>query len=116
MNDDAEINIFRSLDFIRDNAPAYAKAKATRVYLDEYRKTKKALCMRDAEIAGHKTAATQEREAYAHPEYIELLEGLRAAVEEEERLRWLIVGAQAKISAWQTIEATRRLEAKAFPS
>lgn len=112
MTPEVEINIFRSLDFIRDNAPAYAKAKSERIYLEEFRKSKKALLMRAAEIAGHKTGAAQEREAYAHDEYMALLEGLRAAVEQEEALRWLIVGAQAKIEAWRTIEANRRAEAK----
>jgi len=112
MNSDAEINIFKSLDFLRDNAPAYAKAKSERVYLEEYRKTKKALLMRDAENAGHKSAATQEREAYANPEYLQVLDGLREAVEEEERYRWLMVAAQAKIEAWRTIESSRRYEAK----
>lgn len=112
MTPDGEINIFRSLDFIRDNAPAYAKAKSERVFLEEFRKSKKALLMRDAEIAGHKSAAAQEREAYANPEYLAVLDGLKAAVEQEEALRWLIVGAQAKIEAWRTIEANRRAEAK----
>lgn len=112
MAPDTEFNIFRALDFIRDNAPLYAKAKSERIFLEEYRKSKKALMMREAEQAGHKTAAMQEREAYAHPEYIQVLEGLKCAVEEEERLRWLIVGAQAKIEAWRTIEANRRAEAK----
>lgn len=112
MTPDGEINIFRSLDFIRDNAPAYAKAKSERIYLEEFRKSKKALLMRDAEIAGHKSAVAQEREAYANPEYLAVLEGLKAAVEQEESLRWLIVGAQAKIEAWRTIEANRRAEAK----
>lgn len=112
MAPDTEFNIFRALDFIRDNAPLYAKAKSERIFLEEYRKSKKALMMREAEQAGHKTAAMQEREAYAHPEYVQVLEGLKCAVEEEERLRWLIVGAQAKIEAWRTIEANRRAEAK----
>lgn len=112
MSDQAEINIFRALDFIRDNAPQYAKAKAQRVYLEEFRKTKKALCMQAAEAHGAKTAATQEREAYADVEYAELLAALQAAVEEEERLRWLIVGAQARIEVWRTIEANRRAEAR----
>jgi hypothetical protein len=112
VNADAEINIFKSLDFIRDQAPSYAKAKSERVYLEEFRKTKKSLLMRDAEAAGHKSAATQEREAYADPSYMELLEGLRAAVEEEERLRWLIVAAQAKIECWRTMESSRRIEAR----
>lgn len=114
MHDDTEINIFKSLDFIRDNAATYAKAKSERVYLEEFRKTKKALLMREAELAGHKSAVSQEREAYAHPDYIVLLEGLKAAVEEEEKFRWMIVAAQAKIECWRTIEANRRAEAKAL--
>lgn len=107
-----EIDIFRVLDFIRDNAPAYAKAKAERVFLEEFRKSKKALLMRDAETAGHKSAVAQEREAYAAPAYLQLLDGLRVAVEQEEALKWLIVGAQAKFEVWRTIEANRRAEAK----
>lgn len=114
MNDDAEINIFLALDFIRDNAPTYAKAKADRVYLEQFRKTRKALGMRVAELAGHKSAAVQEREAYADEEYMQLLHGLREAVEVEERLRWLITAAQAKIEVWRTLESTRRTETKVF--
>lgn len=112
MSDEGELNIFRCLDFIRDNAPDYAQAKAQRVYLENFRKSKKALLMRAAELKGHKTAAIQEREAYADPEYIEVLEALQAATAEEERLRWLITAAEAKIECWRTIEATKRAEAR----
>lgn len=112
MSDDSELNIFRCLDFIRDNAPAYAQAKAQRVYLENFRKSKKALLMRDAELRGHKTAALQEREAYADAGYIETLEALQIATAEEERLRWLMVAAEAKIETWRTLEATRRAEAR----
>jgi hypothetical protein len=112
MNQDTEVNIFRALDFIRDHAPAYAKAKAERIYLEEWRKSKKALCMQTALAKGFEAANAQEREAYADPDYIEILHALRSAVEEEERLRWLIVGAQAKIEVWRTLEANRRVEAK----
>lgn len=104
--------IFRALNFIRDNAPAYAKAKAERIYIENYRKSKKALLMREAEAAGHKTAALQEREAYANEEYVELLRGLQVAVEEEEKLRWLMTGAELKIEIHRTMEASRRAEAK----
>lgn len=112
MSDEPSVNIFRALDFIRDNAPLYAKAKADRIYLEEFRKSKKALLMRAAEIAGHKSAVAQEREAYAHPEYMELLAALQIAVEEEEKYRWMFVGAQAKIEVWRTMEANKRAEAK----
>lgn len=112
MSDESEIQIFRALDWIRDNATAMAQAKADRVQLEEFRKSKKALLMQKAEEAGHKSAATQEREAYAHPEYIEFLNALAAAVEKEEKLRWLMTAAQARIDCWRSLESTRRIEAK----
>lgn len=109
---DSEINIFKCLDFIRDSASKFAKAKAERIYLEEFRKTKKALCMIDAEKNGHKSSAAQEREAYAHTEYIELLYALKIAVEEEEKLRWQITAATAKIEVWRSISANERVEKK----
>ncbi|KDR25937.1 hypothetical protein BG60_26215 [Caballeronia zhejiangensis] len=102
----------KSLEAIAEYAPLYAKAKSERIYLEQFRKTKKALLMQAAQEAGVKVSATQERDAYAHPEYQELLVALRAAVEEEERLRWFLVGAEAKIEVWRTMEANRRAEAK----
>lgn len=107
-----EINVFACLDFMRDHSAQYAVAKAQRVYLEEFRKSKKAMLMKCAELEGINTAAAQEREAYADPDYVELLKGLQAAVQEEERLKWLLVSAQAKIEAWRTIEANRRFEVK----
>jgi hypothetical protein len=54
----------------------------------------------------------QEREAYAHPEYRELLEGLRAAIEREEKLRWDLVAAQARVDVWRSQEASNRRETR----
>jgi|HubBroStandDraft_4_1064222.scaffolds.fasta_scaffold50756_2 hypothetical protein len=113
--EESQINIFRCLDFIRDNSSAYAKAKADRVYMEEFRKSKKALLMKAAEARGHNAFAAQEREAYADQEYQEHIAALGMAVEAEETLRWRIIAAQAKIACWQTLEATRRLELKVIP-
>ena len=66
---------YKTVDFILENAPRYAKAKAERIYLEEFRKTKKALLMKVAMEAGYESAAAQEREAYAHPDYQVLLKG-----------------------------------------
>jgi len=112
MTEENQVNIFKALDFIRDNASLYAKAKAHRIYLEEFRKTKKALCMRVAELNGAANVNAQERNAYSDPDYIDLLQGLRQAVEDEEKLRWLMVAAQAKIEVWRTMESSRRIEAK----
>jgi hypothetical protein len=99
-----------ALNFIRDKAKDYAQAKANRIYLMEFRKSKKAILMRNAEIAGHKTAVSQEREAYADDEYIELLEGIKVAVEQEELLRYQMRAAGLKVDVWRTKQANNRVE------
>jgi len=112
MSDQSEINIFKALDYIRDNSKAYAKAKAERIYLEEFRKSKKAILMCEAETTGTESAAKQERDAYAAKEYQELLVALKHAVEVEESLRWMLVAAQAKIEVWRSIGANQRAEGK----
>lgn len=104
---------YKAVEYIIKNAPAYAKAKSDRVYLEEFRKSKKALLMKDALKQGIEAANAQEREAYADPEYIELLHGLAAAIEKEETLKWLIEAARMKTDIWRTEQANARLETKA---
>ena len=88
-----------------EGAPQLAKAKAERVYMEEYRKTLKALLMKGS---GAKSAVEQERDAYAHPDYIAHLQGLRAAVEAEETLRWRMVTDSASVEVWRSQEASNR--------
>jgi hypothetical protein len=104
-----EIDIFKCLDYIRDNAKKYAQAKANRVYLEEYRKSLKAVLM--ATQIGDPVNA-QERYAYAHHDYTRLLEGIKEAIEAEENLRWKLIAAQAKIEVFRTLEANKRYETK----
>lgn len=94
--------------YIRTKASDYAKAKAQRIYLEEFRKSKKALLMQQAERSGHTTSAAQEREAYASADYQELLTGLQAAIEEEERIRWEMVSAELTVDIWRTQAANNR--------
>ena len=54
MSDERSIDPQEAVDFIFRTAPAYAKAKAERIYLEEYRKTKKAILMKEAEGAASK--------------------------------------------------------------
>lgn len=86
-------------------APEYAQAKANRVYLEEFRKSKKSLLM---QTSNEKTTAGQERDAYANPEYIGLLSALQVAVEKEETLRWRMVASEAAIEIWRTQCANER--------
>jgi len=100
----------KAIDYILTNGKTFAKAKAERVYIEEYRKSLKAILQkRSTENA----ITAQERDAYAHPEYQALLEGLREAVEIEERLRWDLIAAQAVVEIWRTQQANNRAEGKA---
>ena len=98
-----------AVDYLYIHGRKYAEAKSHRVYLEEYRKSQKAMLMKKALTAGIvKTAAAAEVEAYADPAYIEVLKGLQAAVEREEEYRWGLISAQARIDVWRSQEASNR--------
>jgi hypothetical protein len=98
-------DIERAVDFLRDNAGEAARLKAHRVYCDEYRKSLKALLMK--EHAGE-SGIVQEREAYADKRYQEHLIQIRNAVFEDENNRALRQAAEIKIAAWQSMSANNR--------
>ena len=101
----SEEDVQKAVDWLRDNAEACAKARATRIYLEEYRKSIKALLMSKYQDL---SVSAQEREALAHPKYIAHLEELKKAVFNDENMRALRTGAEAKIEAWRTKQANIR--------
>lgn len=103
---------YKAIEFILENAPLYAQAKSERIYLEEFRKSKKALLMKDAMETGFESAAAQEREAYANPEYVALLKGLAVAIEKEEAIKWKLMAAQMKTDIWRTEQANERMSIK----
>ena len=107
-----DINL--AVEYLYTHGAKYAEAKAHRVYLEEYRKSQKAMLMKSAMTEGKaKTAASAEVEAYADPAYVEILKGLQAAVEREEALRWGLISAQARIEVYRTQSANDRAMDKA---
>jgi hypothetical protein len=99
----------KALRSIAKIAPEYAEAKANRIYLEEYRKSLKAVLMKDAMTKGFDASNAQEREAYADPAYKVHLEALRQAVQIEEALRWKLVAAEAAVEVWRSQEASNRM-------
>ena len=99
-----------AVSFIIANAGKFAKAKAERVYLEEFRKSKKALLMKES---SETSAAAKEMDAYAHPEYIALLDGIKEAVRIEETLKWKLIAAQIVPEIWRTEQANNRGQDKA---
>lgn len=99
-----------AVDFIFKHSALYAKAKSERIYLQEFRKSKKAILMGE-----HldKAIGAQEREAYANPEYQVLLAGLKVAIEEEAKLEWQLEAAKLRVDIWRTKSANDRNEERA---
>ena len=100
----------RAVDFLIEHSRQYAQAKADRVHLEHFRKSKKALLMN---ACPEKAVTAREQYAYSHPDYIALLEGLREAVRVEEALRWRLTAAQLRVEVWRTQEASARAEGRA---
>ena len=102
-------DVEKALDRLRFQAGQAAKAKAERIYCEEFRKVIKANVMQQ-----HldKPVSAQEREAYSSQEYIKHLSVMRDAIEKDELARWQMTAAQAVIEAWRTCSANQRIEAK----
>lgn len=100
---DTEIQL--ALDYLRSSALDAAQSRANRIYMEEFRKSLKALIMSE-----HKDLPVnaQEREAYADKRYQKHLKAMKTAIELDEKNRFLRVAAQAKIEAWRSSSANER--------
>ena len=107
-------DIEKALNYLRDTAKQYAIAKGQCDYMKEFRKSKKAWLMVQAESEGIHAGNKQEVYAYAHPEYITFLDGLKVAIEEEARLSHMLKAAEYKIEIYRTQQANQRFERKAY--
>lgn len=108
------MEIEQLLNKYRQMGVPYGQAKANRVYLEEYKKSLLSLLMKGAEKQGHKAVSAQEREAYANPQYVELLKVLQGAVEAEEAQRFEIKRIEMEIEVWRTNQANERMERRAY--
>ena len=94
-----------AVDFLRDNAEDASKCKAERIYLEEYRKSLKAMLMSNYKSL---PVSAQEREAYNSKEYKEHLVAIKIAVKADEKHRFMREAAKAKIEAWRSMNANMR--------
>ena len=101
----SDSDIEKALDYLRDSVEEAAQARANKVYLTEYRKTKKADLMN---MSNEASEAAKERFAYSHPEMKEFLLGLKEAIYQDARHDFLRDAADAKIEAWRTQQANER--------
>ena len=90
-------------------ADQYAVAKSEMDYLDHFRKSQLAIITKEILVGGGSFAAA-ENEARTRKEYIEVLEGLKAATEKSTKLYWHLRIADRGIDIWQSKQATARAE------
>ena len=106
-----EDEAMRCIEYIRDKAPEFAKAKAERTYIENALKTVKARQMAESD---KKTLGDREIDAYMSIEYETMLKGLREAVAIEEEIKWRMESAKLKFELWKTEQFNNRVEARAM--
>ena len=95
----------KAINFILKNAPLFAAAQSQHDHLCEYRKAKKASLML---ASGETSAVMREADAYANPEYLQVLEGIRISGEEAINLKWQLDAAKLRVEIWRSQEASNR--------
>lgn len=95
----------KAINFIIENAPKYAEAKSNRVYLENFLKVKKAQLMQDCK---NEPVSRAESYALAHPDYLVIVEGIKIAMMEEEKLKYFLEAARLRAEIWRTTEASNR--------
>lgn len=93
-------------------AKQYAKAESEKIYLEEFKKSKLAILMKEYQQKGFGAISAQEREARANDEYIELLKGLTQATKIATELKFKLKVSEWKVMLHQTKQADRRAEMK----
>lgn len=101
-----QIDPNKAIAYIQSKAQEFADAKANRIYIENYLKTIKAKLMSQEDG----TLGAKEIFAYSHPDYKLQLDGLKAAVEIEENLKWMLEAARLRVDVWKTMQHNARAE------
>lgn len=108
MNTGKTIDTDKLIERLENMGPAiseYAKAKSERKYIEQYRKSLKALLMKQSKGT---TVSERENDAYSHQEYLDLLAGLKASIEVETKNEWALERLKIEFEMWRTLSANDR--------
>jgi len=98
-------DLVQRLEKMGDRIPAEAKAQSDKEYLENYKHCKKAILMSEC---FEKTNAAKEAYAYRHPEYIEMLQGLKEATYTYVCEKLTREKLKMDVQVWQTTQANNR--------
>ena len=102
-----EIDPTKAIEFIQKNAETYAQAKADRLFIEGYLKYVKANLMNQSDSS---SLGAKEQYAHSHEEYLQQLEAMKVATEQEEKLKYLMEAAKMKVEVYKVQEYTKRTE------
>ncbi len=98
----------KAVNYLHSSCEEAAKARAERLYLDDFTKHLKAKLARSFEGSN----ASQIMNAEASEEYLTHLQALKIAIEQDELFRHKIHAADTMISVWQSEGANERAFSK----
>lgn len=95
--------------FLHTKAEEAARARATRMYIEEFRKVLKSRCMKKYEGS----MQAKEMMAYDDEEYTTFLRGAYIeAIAKDEHFRWMKSASEVTLESWRTQESTLRATTK----
>ena len=100
-----EQSIERALHWMVENSSKLAQAVSDRKYLEDFKKVQISILFTQSP---EDTVAAKEAWAYAHSDYRKVLDGLKAAVQQEVELKHHFTTAEARIEVWRTMQANNR--------
>lgn len=100
-----DASVSNALTWLAENCEEIANARSDKLFMTEYRKTKKSELMNKAP---GKTESEKERWAYAHEEYIQMLDKYHDAVWRDVFLSAKSNACEAVLRTWQTQQANIR--------
>jgi DNA polymerase III delta prime subunit len=95
----------KATQYLIDSAAEIAAAKGDMVRCENMLRVVKALAMKNSD---EKSAAAQEREAYASTQYQDAVTELATVTQEYEQLRSLREAAKMQIEFWRSYNANQR--------
>ena len=103
----------KAVQYLIDSAPLYGAAQANKAQCENMLRVVKSLAMKASD---EKSAAAQEREAYASDQYGDALDNLFEATREAETLRALREAAKMKIEYWRSFNSSHKSAERGFGS
>lgn len=111
--DDSQDKAMKATQYLIDSAAEIAAAKSDLVRCENMLRVTKAMAMKHSD---EKSAAAQEREAYASDQYSDAVSSLAEVSGAYEKLRALREAAKMQIEYWRSLNANQRAAERGYGS